>query len=549
MPAPSRKLTFLVLALFSLLWFGNLDSRHLIRPDEGRYAEIPREMAQNGDWVTPRLNGIKYFEKPPLQYWATAAAYRLFGEHEWTARLWTALTGWAGVLLAWFAGRRLFGEPAGLLAALVLGSSAYYVLGGHVNSLDMGVSFFLQLAWTAFLLAQTREDPKAQRNWMLLAWAAAALALLSKGLIGLVLPALTLTAYTLLTRDFAPWRRLHLLPGLVLFFLIAAPWFVAVSLANPEFARFFFIHEHFERFLTRVHNRYHPWYEYLPLLLLGSLPWLGSLFPALARAWAAECGQPAFRPRLFLLLWVIVVVGFFSVSQSKLPGYILPVFPALALLIGDAWARAPARRLRFEIAIGLAAVMLIALAGAFAFERYAQAEPTLYGRYGLWLVGGAALLMVALVLAWRWLTRERRLAAALATALGGLLAAQAVVTGHEALAPINSGYDFARKLRPLLRPDSTLYCVEMYDQTLPFYLKRTCTLVAHEDEMAFGLIQEPWRRGPDLATFMTRFPAERAAVAILKPDSYDQLKDRLPHRLLVRDREHVAIAPPQDRSQ
>ncbi|MEO1765945.1 glycosyltransferase family 39 protein [Thiobacter aerophilum] len=544
-----RAVSVLLLVLFTLLWFGNLDYRHLIRPDEGRYAEIAREMVQSGDWITPRLNGIKYFEKPPLQYWATAAAYRLFGEHEWTARLWTALTGWAGVLLAWFAGRRLFGQTAGLIAALVLGSSAYYVLGGHVNTLDMGVSFFLQLSWTAFLLAQTREKQSTRRNWMLLAWTAAALALLSKGLIGLVLPATTLVTYCLFTRDFQIWRRLYLLPGLALFLLLAAPWFIAVSVANPEFAQFFFIHEHVQRFLTRIHNRYHPWYTYFPLLVLGSLPWLGSLFPALARAWATECGQQRFRPRLFLLLWVIVVVGFFSVSQSKLPGYILPVFPALALLIGDAWARAPTRSLRLQHAIGLAAVVIVTLAGVVAFERYAQAEPVLYGRYALWLAAAGALLIFALVLAQRWLTREKRLAAALVTALGGLLAAQAVVTGHEALAPINSGYDFARKLRPLLRPEQTLYCVEMYDQTLPFYLKRTCTLVAYEDEMAFGLAQEPWRRGPDLDTFLHRFPTERAAVAILSPESYDRLKDRLPHRLLVREREHVAIAPPQAASQ
>ena len=125
------RMAILVLFLFCIVWFCNLGYRSLVRPDEGRYAEIAREMATTGDWVTPRLNAIKYFEKPPLQYWATAAAYKGFGEHEWTARLWTALTGFFGVLLVGFAGMRLFDRRTGLYSALVLASCILYAAIGH----------------------------------------------------------------------------------------------------------------------------------------------------------------------------------------------------------------------------------------------------------------------------------------------------------------------------------------------------------------------------------------------------------------------------------
>lgn len=544
MPLSRRWLYGILLACFTLVWFGNLQYRHLVRPDEGRYAEIPREMTLSGDWVTPRLNGIKYFEKPPLQYWATALAYEAFGEHEWTARLWTGLTGWLGVLLAFWVGRRLFGESAGLFAALVLGGNLFYVLAGHFNSLDMGVSFFMELTLAGFLLAQTASDARATRNWMLVAWAAAALSLLSKGLIGLVLPGAVLAAYTLLTRDFAVWKRLHILRGLIVFLLIGAPWFVAVSLANPEFAQFFFIHEHFQRFLTKVHGRYHPWYDFIPLLLGGIVPFLISFFPALARGWSAEQGQQTFRPRLFLFLWAVVIFVFFSASDSKLPGYILPIFPALALLIGDYLSRCGLASLTRQTAamgaIGLAFIVFATL----GFERYAVDAPALYGRYGTWLAAAAAiwLLSVAASIALGW--RGVRTGAVLALAAGGLVSTQLIVSGHESLAPINSGYDFAQKLRPLLRADNHLYCVKMYDQTLPFYLKRTCTLVAHEDEMAFGLKQEPQLRGPDLPTFLARFPTLPDAVAIMSPETYDQLlAQSVPMRVLVRTREHVAVAP------
>ena len=141
-------------------------------------------MTVSGDWVTPRLNGIKYFEKPPLQYWTTAAAYEAFGQHEWTARLWPALTGFAGLLLTLVVGTRLFGKDAAILATAMLAGSLIYVLMGHFNTLDMGLAFFMHLALSGFLMAnQPGTPPAAIRRWMLITWAALALAVLSKGLV------------------------------------------------------------------------------------------------------------------------------------------------------------------------------------------------------------------------------------------------------------------------------------------------------------------------------------------------------------------------------
>ena len=143
---------WLLLLAALLIWCANLDYRKLALSDEGRYSEIPRYMAQSGDWVTPRLNGIKYFEKPALQYWATAAAYKVFGESEWTARIWPALTGFAGLLLVYFVGMRLHGAAAGFYAALVLGSSLLYAGMAHILTLDMGLAFFMALAMAGILL-------------------------------------------------------------------------------------------------------------------------------------------------------------------------------------------------------------------------------------------------------------------------------------------------------------------------------------------------------------------------------------------------------------
>src|SRR5512143_750042 len=358
----SRRGLWLVLLAVVVIWFGNLEYRKLIRPDEGRYAEIPREMVVSGDWTTPRLNDLKYFEKPPLQYWATAVAYEVFGEHQWTSRLWTALTGFAGLLLAWFTGTRLFGREAGIYAALLLGSSMLYAMMAHINTLDMGVTFFITLGIFSLLLAQKEERDAQRRNWMLLAWAALALSVLSKGLMGLVLPGAALFLYSVFNRDIKIWKRMHWVSGLLVFFLIATPWFVLVMRANPEFFHFFFIHEHFERFTTKVHGRFQPWYYFIPILLLGMLPWTLLMFDTALRTWRESVQQAkAFSPERFLLVWAVFVYLFFSISDSKLPSYLLPMFPPLALLMGKQIAGMSSRRL-FWLTLPVLVVVAILLA-------------------------------------------------------------------------------------------------------------------------------------------------------------------------------------------
>jgi len=540
----SRRLQVILLLVFGLVWFSNLEYRKLVNPDEGRYAEIPREMVASGDWTTPRLNDIKYFEKPALQYWATATAYSLFGEHQWTARLWSALTGFLGVLMVFFTGRRLFGQETGWNAALVLGSSLLYVLVGHINTLDMGVSFLLSAAVCAFCLAQSGvSDARKHRRWMLAAWAALALAVLSKGLIGLVLPGAALFLYILIERDWRLAGRLHLVPGLALFFLITVPWFVAVSLANPEFLRFFFIHEHFERFLTKAHGRYQAPYYFVPVLLAGMLPWTVTLVDALARAWKRE-PEKSFQAQRFLLLWAAVVFVFFSASSSKLVSYILPMFPALALLTGARLTRLGARALAWQtLPAALAGIVLLALMPGI--ERYASREVPveLFRDYAVWL-SAASLLQIAGAVACAWLAWRGRTAAAMALlAATGLVFAQLALSGHESLSTANSAYHIAQKIKPELKPGMPFYSVNTYDQSLQFYLRRSTTMVVYEDELGFGIAQEPEKFIPDFARFENTWNAEREALALMSPDAYEMFSAKgLPMRLVARDTRRIVVA-------
>src|SRR5580700_12036430 len=318
--------------ILGLLWFLPLNSPHLFDPDEGRYGEIPREMVASGDWVTPRLDAIKYFEKPALQYWTTAVAYELFGEHAWTVRLWPALTGFLGLLLTWSLARRIYDERAALLAVMVQAGALLYIAMSRIATLDMSLGFTLQLAMTALaLLVRLSTAP----SWKLpaLLGAGVTLAVLTKGLVGILIPGATAVLFMLIHRDWylplraRPWWTL----GILLVF--GVPWFVLASQRNPEFAYFFFVVQHFQRYLSQQgFDRYQPWWFFLAVLAGGFLPWTTFLPGALVTA--VRSARAGDRASSFLLIWALFVLVFFSISQSKLMPYIVPMLPALSLLTG-----------------------------------------------------------------------------------------------------------------------------------------------------------------------------------------------------------------------
>lgn len=541
----STKRVCWLLAAITIIWFANLEYRTLVKPDEGRYAEIPREMVASGDWVTPRLNELKYFEKPPLQYWATATAYTLFGEHQWTSRLWTGLMGFAGILLVWFAGLRLFGREAAGYAALLLSSSLLYVLMGHINTLDMGVTFFVTLGILGLLLAQAQEDVTKRRNWMMVAWAGLALAVLSKGLMGIILPGAALFIYCVIQRDFGVLRRMNWLPGLAVFFAIAAPWFVLVMKANPEFFERFFIYEHYTRFTTTEHGRYHPWHYFIPILLAGALPWTVLMFDSMWRTLRSSSDR-AFNSARFLLVWAVFIYLFFSASGSKLPSYLLPMFPALALLMGRRLAEMRSRTLFWQVApVILVSLGMLGLAlnvGRLA-DTSNQAE--LYPHYGPWLVAAALILLGGLSVGMWLLWREKKAVAVVTLALSALLSAQVGLSGYETVARERSARHIAEAIRGEVKPGIPFYSVLTYEQTLPFYLKRTFTLVQYQDEMAFGIQQEPQRWIPTVEEFAKVWAVQPEALAIMPVYAYAQLQQLgLAMKVIFEDTQHIVVRKP-----
>ena len=547
-PGLARALVAFLVVLSAALSFGALE-RPLANPDEGRYSEISREMAATGDWVTPRLNGLKYFEKPPLQYWASAAAFRIFGEGERPARLYGALCAIATVLLAAHAAFRLWGPAASVATAAALLASPYFVAFAGIVTLDMGLTLWTTLTACAFMLSESsRHDARARRRWMVAAWVGMALAVLSKGLVGIVFPAGALAIYMLLRRDASPLTRLQWGWGIAAFVVIAVPWFAAVSARNPEFPRFFFIHEHFTRFTTTEHRRTEPAWYFVPIVVGGFLPWMLALPAAVAHAWSAErdAGPGIPAPLTFALAWSGFILAFFSASGSKLPAYVLPIFPMLALVLGRYLAEAPAKRLAlWLLPMPLVAVALGVLA-AQAPERAKDAwSAMLYGEAAPWAIAAAAALLAGTLAAGIAMRLGRRFASLCLVAVGSVAAVALVQQAYERLSPRQSGRDVALKMAPLIGRETRLYSVGIYDQTVPFYIGRTLTLVDYVDEFELGQREEPGRAIARAEDFAAQWQRPGDALAIMQPGHFESFRARgLPMQVVHEDPRRVLVRKP-----
>ncbi len=548
-----RRPAYAGLALAALLlWLAVLPIRPLFNTDEGRYAEIPREMLAGGDWIVPHLDGLPYIEKPPLQYWATALAYRVFGTGNSSARLYTALSGLGTIGAVWLLARRLWDRDTAWRAAAVLAGMPLFVGMSQLLTLDMSLTFYMTVSVCGFLAAQRAAERRGEgspsvRALMSLAWAAAALGVLTKGLVAAAIPAAVLILHTLITRDPAPWRRLHWRSGLAVFLVITVPWHWLAARRLADFVQFFFVREHFARYLTPEADREESWWFFAPVLLAGSMPWIIPALRVLALGWRARGRPGEFNAPLFLWLWAAFILVFFSLSDSKLIPYVLPALPALALGV----AAAPPAALR-RGALWSAALTALLAAGAAAASLNAArlVSPSDRSVYVLQLA--KPLLEIAAVLgvsAAFVLVRRARDATLSTVVVGGgwCLALLLLMRAAAVLAPMYSGYGLAAAIRaedPGVAGDGIpIYSVRTYDQTVPFYLGRTVRLVAYRGELDYGLSRHPEAGIASVDEFLKQWSLQPRAFAVMEISMFKELKSRgVPMRELARDVHRVVVA-------
>ncbi len=539
--------------------------RPLGNPDEGRYVEIAREMVTTGDWVTPRLNGVPYFYKPPLVYWLEATAIQA-GGLGWTfLRFWPALLGALGVAGIYLAARDLYDRRTGLFTALVTGTCLLYFALSQLIILDIAVSVFITLALCFFLCGRKRSYPSLQRRLFFYGYyTCLVLAVLSKGLIGLALPAAIIGIWTL---AFKRWREIpqwYLPSGILLFLALAAPWHVLATLANPAQAEastlwtsdpagqgffwFYFIHEHFLRYLTSVSDRAQPFWYFFLFLPLGLMPWAVFLPQTIRQTWSKAREDSEDRTVIaFLWIWVLFVVLFFSLSQSKLLPYILPVYPALGLLTGlylrDSWAAGGTPGLK----AGLYAFVAVALAGALTFPILAGARAARVEVQMLPYLALASGVLTAGGLCCWYLQRKQQVRQAL------LVMGMSMVTFTFLFHPLAYAfqhptiYRLAKELRPMLPEGVPVFCVWEYFQELPVYLEQQVGIAGHvPNEQSFGLaLEDHSDRYVPIAEFKDLMRSDAPVVAVMKHYMYPSMTlgpDRFRATALCWDGEFMAYA-------
>lgn len=498
LPAPTRPLAIL-LVISACLFFVGLGRLPLLEPDEGRNAEVAREMLVSRDWITPHYDHLTYLDKPAFLFWMIAGTFEGFGISEWSARFPSALLALATAVLVWVMARRMSGRNLGLQAGIILATSPLVFVFARFAIFDFPLTFFVALALYLFWLSSQSAFSRPSLDAG--AFAAMAIATLIKGPVGFLLPLISLAVYQALLGKPRDLRKVHWAAGWIIFLAITLPWFIEVSLRNPGFARYAFWEESLHRFFsgTHMHRSAGPWY-YIPVYLAGFFPWS---FFLLFAGWSRRARWRALRrnelqPVLFLLSWAGVIFVFFSISHSKLPGYVLPAVPALSILTAIAWQdvnRAEPAQVPDWLSGGFAVMILVGLimAGSQFFglrgiekvlarrlpaSLISEIRPSLF-------VGGVIILALGFLgrnMAGRSRRRRIRSMAFVVVALTAPLLVLRWSRPLEVYFNVFSSRRLARTILASPQRNLTVYGYYYFRTSLPFYLRRPVGLITADGD-------------------------------------------------------------------
>ena len=486
----------LLLLVAALAFFAGLGWLPLLEPDEGRNAEVAREMLVSGDLLTPHFDTLTYLDKPAVFFWLVAGSFRLWGVHVWAARMPSALLALGTMLLTWFLGRRVFGDSAGLRAGIILATTPLAIAYSRLVIFDMTLAFLVTAALVCFWCAR---ESGFKRAWLEVAmFAAMGVATITKGPVGFLLPLLTVLAFAAARGEMRELKRLRWGGGIVAFLAVALPWFIAVSVRNPDFPRYALWEESLQRFATASTRRSGNFSYYFPIFLLGFFPWS---FFLVAAGWSRRRLWRTLRdersaPVVFALAWAVVVFIFFSISHSKLPGYFLPAAVPLSILTAKAWeetagqdAQTPPGWLRAGfVALILLGVVVAALPQVF---RAPSVEIALTEKIPPAVVAlmkpslfYSGLILIALGLVGRRVAARRGRTSALVSF--GILALTVPLLLIRWVAPLRAycaGASSRQLAETLLRSpekDLPLYGFYCFRTSLAFYLRRPVGLVTRD---------------------------------------------------------------------
>ena len=470
--------------------FGRLGGWPLISPDEGRNAEVAREMSQSHSWLVPTYNGLAYLDKPAFYFKTIALSFSLFGESEATARLSSAFFGFSLLVAVFLFCRRMYDQRTAILAILIISTTPLYMAFSRFVIFDMSLAFFVSSTIFACFLAEECEE-KQRMRWYLIGALSAGIATLIKGPVGFIIPTLVIAIFNGIEGRLGVMKRAFTPRNWAVFFAIVLPWFIGLSLLRPDFPYYGIMRESVARFTTTEFHRTNPSYYYAPIIAGTFFAWSLLLPESIVAAWQNRKSWSR-ADRLFVV-WAIVVVLFFSISQSKLPGYILTAVLALGILTARVFAMAltnsagRAARIVWHGTIPLLLLSIVAalLLGMISVNpewlesrlpfKHESFDPFIPEIMPMALsLGIVALLSIGAL----WTRNTRLMFAAFISFPLLLLTVNFDALSH--FAEIRSARSLAIKISTTLSPDVELVCLECLPNGLPFYLKRLVTVLSRD---------------------------------------------------------------------
>jgi 4-amino-4-deoxy-L-arabinose transferase-like glycosyltransferase len=524
-------LPWLLTAAVAFVLLYKLGSVALFEPDEGRNAEKAREILLLNDWITPHENFYPVLDKPIFFYWLIALFYQLFGVSEWTARLPSLLSALGCVFLIYRFSRGYWGRWVALWSALILVTSVEFFILARTVIFDMPLTFCETVALLAFYEAEQSENRRRRAALCVAMYLALGAGTLIKGLVALVVPGIVFFLFILLRRRWQILRRIYLIPGAGVFLAVVLPWYLQAEARNPGYLNYYLWAEHFGRYTTASFDRSEPWYYFIGVALVGFFPWTLVLPWIIKNLWRRSWDDKT----VYLVLWVSVPLLFFSASHSKLPQYILPIFPALSIL-----------------------------AGATLVGLYEQSGSKLrWVMISIWVVQSlnALYLLLGAYMASRWITHDRvrqgpiYLAQVVGLSVFFMLLTEVMISA----APDRSAKQTAMAVLSHLRSGEQVALFETYMSGLPFYLRaeRPVWLITHESKKRTFLGNyytigkrhdpvTPWGKAIfNLDDFAKQWKTRRQPfLVILKDKNLNQLAETIGEtpKPLVRVDEYVLVS-------
>ena len=527
---------FVLLTIIIGILFGATVGQYpLAAPDGARYAEIPREMVVTKDYITPHLNGIKYFEKPPLFYWLQAASIKFLGVSDFAVSIVNALMALATALCIYFTSRKLYGRLQGIIASFIFATSSLVFVLTRAITVDMALTFFLTGSLCSFLLATQLPISIKRSLYLWAAYALAACAVMTKGLIGIVFLGIIAIIWLTICNQWRNLKTYRVIGGLFIFLLIALPWHILVQIKNPEFFKFYFIEQHFLRYATNYAGRTQEWWFFPTLLFAGLYPWVVFFPQTIIHHVPKHLDEwKQAKSTLFLLIWIIVIYTFYSFSNSKLIPYILPIFPPIAMLIGNYLAPYWQNQKSRQIASGFGILFILnivlgigAIAATFILDFNEQA----FSKQNLYVVAISMIIsaFASIISYRRYGLSSGFVVLTIITAALWLYISPVITTiNRQSVKPL------IITLQQQLKPEDEVISYGAYYQDLPFYLQRIITVANFEGELSFGMRHQDasaWMI--DQKIFWERWNSNKIVYLITSESNYSTLQPTAPDKMRI----------------